>query len=186
MIPLIVCYYFFLLFVIRHLCLYCLFYVYPYSLSITLFFLCPSHLFLHSYLQIYTHLRPVPFLSLSYYIISYYILSCYIISYYIISYYILSCYIIFYYILSYYILSYLTLSYPISFLILLLILFFPNFFPSLSLSLTFFFYWSISFSYSSLSISSYLSLPPSSASLYCIDLTILFLSLSFRSYRSTL
>ena len=81
MIPSIVCYYYFLLFLVRHLCLYlyyCLFYVYPYSLSITLFFLYPSHLFLHSYLQIYIHLRPVPFLSLSYYIMSYYILSCYI------------------------------------------------------------------------------------------------------------
>ena len=120
MIPLIVCYYFFLLFVIRHLCLYCLFYVYPYSFSINLFSLYPSHLFLHSYLQIYIYMHALTSCTilvpiLSYYIISYYILSCYIIS---------------YYILSYYILSYLILSYPISFLILLLILFFPNFLDS--------------------------------------------------------
>ena len=120
MISSIVCYYYFLLFVIRHLCFYlyyCLFYVYPYSLSKTLFFLCPSHPFLHSYLQIYicTHLRPVPFLFLSYHVISYPIIFYPILS---------------YYIISYYILSYLILSYPISFLILLLILFFPNFLDS--------------------------------------------------------
>ena len=121
MIPLIVCYYFFLLFVIRHLCLYlyyCLFHVYPYSLSITLFFLYPSHPFLHSYLQIYIYMHAlmsctilVPILS--YYIISYYILSCYIISYHVISYPIMLYHILLYPILLYPIICYPILSYPI-------------------------------------------------------------------------
>ena len=102
MIPLIVCYYFFFLFVIRHLCLYlyyCLFYLYPYSLSITLFFLYPSHPFLHSYLQIYIYMHAlapctilVPILSC--YIITYYIRSYFIKSYPILSYAILISYLV--------------------------------------------------------------------------------------------
>ena len=104
MIPLIVCYYFFLLFVIRHLCLYLyyrLFYVYPCSLSITLFFLYPSHPFLHSYLQIYIYMH-----GLTPCTILVPILSCYIISYPIISYQIISYPIISYHVISYPITSY--------------------------------------------------------------------------------
>ena len=109
MIPLIVCYYFFfyslyVIFVCISIIASSTSILTP-SLSLCFFF--ARHILYsiptYKYTYICTHLRPVPFLFLSYYIISYYILSCYIISYYILS----------YYILSYVILSYPILSYPI-------------------------------------------------------------------------
>ena len=124
MISSIVCYYFFLLFVIRHLCLYlyyCLFYVYPYSLSITLFFLYPSHPSLHSYLQIYIYMHVLTPCTILVPIILYHILLYPIMLYHILLYHILL-----YPIMLYHILLYPILLYPISFLILLLILFFHN------------------------------------------------------------
>ena len=111
MISSIVCYHFFLLFVIRHLCFYlyyCLFYVYPYSLSITLFFLYPSHPFLHSYLQIYIYARTYTlYHSCSYPIILYHILLYPILSYPILSYPIMLYHILLFSIICYPILSYL-------------------------------------------------------------------------------
>ena len=93
------------------------------SLSICFFF---THHILSSiptykYTYICTHLRPVPFLFLSYHIISYPIISYHVISYPIIS----------YPIISYHVISYSIISYPIiSYLV-------PNTSPNLVLSQSF-------------------------------------------------
>ena len=104
------------------LCLYlyyCLFYVYPYSLSLyhSVFSLPITSFpqFLPTNIHIYSRTYTL-YHSCSYPIMLYHILLHPILSY----------PIILYHMISYYILSYVILSYPISFLILLLILFFPK------------------------------------------------------------